>query len=84
MRFNLSQQFEENAVVALWHVCNITPDLIYSLSYHETDAGFRIGGVPSDFHLFWPLKDALCGRHFRSDEDVQEAVYDWLAQQPKD
>jgi len=40
--------------------------------------------VPSDFHLFWPLKDALCGRYFRSDEDVKEAVYDWLAQQPKD
>ena len=22
----------------------------------------------SDFHLFWPLKDALRGRHFGSDE----------------
>jgi hypothetical protein len=37
--------------------------------------------APSDFHLFWPLKDALRGRHFRS---VKEAVHDWLAQQPKD
>jgi hypothetical protein len=40
--------------------------------------------APSDFHLFWPLKDALRGRHFRSDEKVKEAVHDWLAQQPKD
>ncbi|GFG29811.1 hypothetical protein Cfor_02784, partial [Coptotermes formosanus] len=23
----------------------------------------------SGFHLFWPLKDALRGRHFRSDEE---------------
>jgi histone-lysine N-methyltransferase SETMAR len=38
----------------------------------------------SDFHLFWPLKDALRGRHFRSGEEVKEAAYDWLAQQPKD
>jgi transposase len=40
--------------------------------------------APSDFHLFWPLKDALRGRHFRSDEEVKEAVHDWLEQQPKD
>jgi len=37
----------------------------------------------SNFHLFWPLKDALRGRHFRSGEEVKEAAYDWLAQQPK-
>ena len=29
-------------------------------------------------------KDALCGSHFRSDEEVMEAVNDWLAQQPND
>jgi hypothetical protein len=40
--------------------------------------------APSDFHLFWPLKDALRGCHFRSDEEIKEAVHDWLAQQPKD
>jgi hypothetical protein len=40
--------------------------------------------VPSDFHLFWSLEDALRGCHFRSDEEVKEAVHDWLAQQPKD
>jgi hypothetical protein len=29
--------------------------------------------APSNFHLFWPLKDAVRGRHFRSDEEVKEA-----------
>lgn len=79
---SLSQHFEENAVVAFWRVCSITPDFIYSLSYRETDAGFRNGGatpptiltnlVPSGFDFFWPLKDALYGRHFWSDEEVNE------------
>jgi hypothetical protein len=40
--------------------------------------------APSDFHLFWPLKDALHAHHFKSDEEVKEAVHDWLPQQPKD
>ena len=26
--------------------------------------------VPSDFHLFWPLKDELRGHNFRSEEDL--------------
>ena len=36
----------------------------------------------SNFDLFWPLKDALHGRYFGSDEEVKE-THDWLAQQPK-
>jgi hypothetical protein len=34
--------------------------------------------APSDFHLFWPLKDALRRRNLRSDEEVKKAVHDWL------
>jgi len=41
-------------------------------------------GRTGDFHLFWPLKGVLRARHFRSDEEVKEAVHDWLAQQSKD
>jgi hypothetical protein len=26
--------------------------------------------VPSDFHLFWPLKEDLCECNFRSEEEV--------------
>jgi hypothetical protein len=40
--------------------------------------------APGDFHLFWPLKDALRGLKVRWDEKVNEAVHDWLAQQSKD
>ena len=39
--------------------------------------------TPSDFHLFGPLKDALRGRHFASDQQVKEAVHVWLVTQPK-
>lgn len=39
--------------------------------------------APSDYHLFGPLKDALRGRRFTSDEGVKKAVHEWLAAQPK-
>ena len=39
--------------------------------------------APSDYHLFGPLKDALRGRRFTSDEGVKEAVDEWLAAEPK-
>ena len=39
--------------------------------------------APSDYYLFGPLKDALRGRRFTSDEEVKEAVHKWLAAQPK-
>lgn len=35
-----------------------------------------------DFQIFWPLKDALRERQFRSYEEVK--VHDCLAQQPED
>jgi hypothetical protein len=38
--------------------------------------------APSDFHLFGPLKEAPGGR-FRCDEDVKNAVHQWLRVQPK-
>jgi histone-lysine N-methyltransferase SETMAR len=40
--------------------------------------------TPSDFHVFGPLKEAMGGKSFRSDEEVQQAVYEWLHSQPKD
>ena len=38
----------------------------------------------SDFHVFGPLKGAMGGKYFRSEEEVQQAVHDWLHSQPKD
>jgi hypothetical protein len=40
--------------------------------------------VPSDFHVFGPLKEAMVGKSFRSDEEMQQAVHKWLHSQPKD
>jgi len=39
--------------------------------------------APSDFHVFGPLKEAMGCKSFRSDEDVQQAVHEWLHSQPK-
>ena len=40
--------------------------------------------APIDFHVFGPLKVAMGGKNFRSDEEVQQAVHEWLRSQPKD
>jgi len=40
--------------------------------------------VPSDFHVFGPLKEEMGGKSFRSEEEVQQAVHEWLHSQPKD
>jgi len=40
--------------------------------------------APSDFDVFGPFKEAMGGKSFRSDEEVQQAVHEWLHSQPKD
>ncbi|PNF20470.1 hypothetical protein B7P43_G07694 [Cryptotermes secundus] len=35
--------------------------------------------APSDFHLFGPMKDGLCGQHFPDNDAVIGAVRKWLA-----
>jgi histone-lysine N-methyltransferase SETMAR len=37
----------------------------------------------SNFHVFGPLKQAMEGKSFRSDEEVQQAVHEWLRSQTK-
>jgi hypothetical protein len=39
---------------------------------------------PSDLHVFGPLKQAMGGKSFRSDEEVQQVVHEWLRSQPKE
>jgi histone-lysine N-methyltransferase SETMAR len=39
--------------------------------------------TPSEFHFFGPLKEAMGGKSFRSDEEVQQAVRLWLRSKPK-
>jgi len=39
---------------------------------------------PSDFYVLGPLKEAMGGKSFRSDEEAQQAVHEWLLSQLKD
>ena len=39
--------------------------------------------VPSDYHLFGPLKERLGGKIFRDNEEVIQNVQEWLHWQPK-
>ena len=39
--------------------------------------------APSDFRLFGPLKNALRDRRFAADDEVEEAVHNWLRSQPQ-
>jgi hypothetical protein len=34
--------------------------------------------------MFGPLKEAMGGNKFRSDEEVQQAVHEWLRRQPQE
>jgi len=34
--------------------------------------------VSPDFHLFQDIKEAMRGRRFAGDDEVNETVYDWL------
>ena len=38
--------------------------------------------APSHYHLFGPLKEALMGCRFTSDQEVKETVHAWLSTQP--
>ena len=39
--------------------------------------------APSDYHLFGPLKEALRGHRFTTDQELKVVVHAWLAAQPK-
>jgi hypothetical protein len=40
--------------------------------------------VPTDFHLFGPLKSHIGGKRFADDEEVEMEEWKWLRQQSKD
>jgi hypothetical protein len=50
-------------------------------SHGTSGSQSRFGAIR--FHLFGPLKEALGGRRFQCDEDVKNAVHQWLLAQPK-
>jgi hypothetical protein len=55
-------------------------ELLYELMEHPPYSSV-LG--PTDYHMFGPMKEALRGRRFLSDEEVIGAVQNWLKTQPK-
>jgi histone-lysine N-methyltransferase SETMAR len=52
----------------------------FELLYHPP---YSLNLAPSDYHISGPLKEALRGCRFSSNEGVKEAVHTWLREQPK-
>jgi hypothetical protein len=48
---------------------------VYSTSAYSPDL------APSDYHVFGPLKEALGGKQFSTDDEIKEAVHRWLRSQ---
>ena len=66
------------------HVAKATIETINKLGFEVLEhPAYSPDLAPSNYHLFVPLKDALRGRKFSSDESVQKAVHQWLCDQPK-
>jgi hypothetical protein len=68
-------------------VCTLLPTLFEILRHLNFEVlkhpPYSSDLAPSDYHLFGPLKDALRGCHFASDQQVKEVVHAWLVTQSK-
>ena len=62
-----------------------TQNLIRSFGWEQIDhPPYSPDLAPSDFHLFCYLKEFLGGKCFATDDEVKEAVKDWLSSQVVD
>ena len=67
------------------HVAARTMDTIQKLKWNVLPhPPYSPDLAPSDYHLFGPLKEHLGGKRFRNNEEVIQAVQEWLHWQPKD
>jgi len=66
------------------HMAHLTINTIRQLNWEVLEhPAYSPDLAPSDFHLFGPLKNDLRGRRFAADDEVKEAVHDWLRSQPQ-
>ena len=64
------------------HTAHITFNAIRQLNWEVLEhPAYSPDLAPSDFNLFGPLKNALRGRRFETDDEVKEVVHDWLRSQ---
>ena len=65
------------------HVARVVSDQIASWGWQVLKhPPYSPDLAPSDYHLFGPLKRGLAGQHFGNDNEVKEAVRQWLRCQP--
>ena len=61
------------------HTCKLAMDAVERNGYElKPHPAYSPDLAPSDFFLFPNLKKDICGRHFRSDEEVVTAVEEWV------
>lgn len=66
------------------HTASLTVQTIQDIKFECLHPLYSPDLAPSDFHVFSALKEAMGGKHFRSDKEVKTAVHDWLQTRPKD
>jgi len=65
------------------HMAHLTINTIRQLNWEVLEhPAYSPDLAPSDFQ-FGLLKNALRGRRFAADDEVKEAVHDWLRSQPQ-
>lgn len=66
------------------HTANVTSSTITKLGWEVlVHPPYSPDLAPSDYHLFGPLKDHLGGMKFDTDDDVKNAVQNWLHIMPE-
>jgi len=66
------------------HTAHLTVNSIRQLNWEVLEhPAYSPDLDPSDFHLHGPLKNTLRGHRFATDDEVKEAVHDWLRSQPQ-
>lgn len=72
-------------VMLVPHVAIWTQKLLNSFGWEVLDHPAHSPGLnPCDFHIFGPLTKYLRGRYYASGTDLQAAVTEWFASQPKE
>jgi hypothetical protein len=66
------------------HTAAHTKETLQELKFEVLEhPAYSLDLATLDFHLFGPLKETLRGCRFVDDDEVKEAVHDWLHTQPK-
>ena len=66
------------------HTARLTLDTISKLGWEVLEhPPYSPDLSPCDYHMFGPLKEALGGQRFNTDDEVEEVVCTWLSELPQ-